>query len=378
MAHNQNTGQKRTEKLNYRRLLRRSFLGLLSLLLLYIISVLLYGTFTDYQPEDRIELEHIKSVDQVVDPDSSLSFTIWNLGFGGLGKESDFFYDNGHFFFSGGKKTRTPQPLVEKNVKGILEVIDTLQSDFFLLQEVDRPSRRSHYFDQFGAIGDLLPRHASTFATNFNVDFVPIPVLEPWRAYGKANSGLASFTRFQPKESIRIQLPGEFSWPKRVFSLDRCLNLQRFDLPNGKSLVVVNVHNSAYDKNGALKNQQLDFIKELLVQEYEKGNYVIAGGDWNMCPPYFRFDGFMPGRTQGYTQMNIPDDLFPPNWRWVYDATLPSNRKTKTTYLPGQTFVTVIDFYLVSPNIQVKKVRAVNTDFAYSDHQPVWVEVELR
>ena len=59
------------------------------------------------------------------------------------------------------------------------------------------------------------------------------------------------------------------------------------------------------------------------------------------------------------------------------DAGIPTNRKTKTTYTPGQTFVTTIDFYLISPNVKVRKVRTVDTGFAYSDHQPVWMEVEL-
>lgn len=37
----------------------------------------------------------------------------------------------------------------------------------------------------------------------------------------------------------------------------------------------------------------------------------------------------------------------------------------------------LIDFYLVSPNITIRKVRGMNQNFAYSDHQPVLLEVEL-
>jgi endonuclease/exonuclease/phosphatase family metal-dependent hydrolase len=97
-----------------------------------------------------------------------------------------------------------------------------------------------------------------------------------------------------------------------------------------------------------------------------------------MCPPYFRYDGYMPGRAQGYNQMNIPEQLFPPDWLWIYDASFPTNRKTRTPYVPGTTFVTLIDFFLLSPNVKVEKVRTLHLDFEYSDHQPVWMSVSLK
>ena len=150
-----------------------------------------------------------------------------------------------------------------------------------------------------------------------------------------------------------------------------------FSTGKQEELVVINVHNSAYDQDGKLKGLQLEYIRELLLNEYENGNYVVAGGDWNMCPPYFRFDGYMPGRTQGYTQLNIPELFFPADWLWIYDANYPTNRKTKTAYQAGSTFVTLIDFFLVSPNVRVKNVETLHLDFEYSDHQPVRMAVEL-
>lgn len=362
---------------SFKHLIGRSVLWIGLPIFVYLIGLLVFGTLNDFQPEDQMTLTpfHASPVNTV--PDTSLTFTIWNLGFGGLGRESDFFYDDGHFFFSGGKNTRTPKAQVDKNVSGILNVTDTLRSDFYLYQEVDRDSRRSYHTDQVGLLSETLNGYAGVFAANFNVPYVPIPVFEPWHAYGKAYSGLASFSRFQPLSSERIQLPGNFSWPTRVFSLDRCLTLQRFALSNKKELVVVNIHNSAYDAGGELKEQQLSFLREILLGEYEKGNYVIAGGDWNMCPPFFRFDGYMPGRAQGYSQLNIPGSFFPEDWLWIYDATYPTNRKTRTPFQAGQTFVTLIDFFLVSPNVRVKKARTIHLDFEYSDHQPVQMTVEL-
>ena len=83
--------------------------------------------------------------------------------------------------------------------------------------------------------------------------------------------------------------------------------------------MLINVHHSAYDADGSLKRQEMAYLKELLLAEYKKGHYVIVGGDWNQCPPYFPFDSFKPGETAGYQQLNIPSDYVPKDWLWAYD-----------------------------------------------------------
>ena len=65
--------------------------------------------------------------------------------------------------------------------------------------------------------------------------------------------------------------------------LDRCFLLSRLALPDGKELVLINTHNEAFD-DGSQRNQQMAVLKELMLKEYEKGNYVITGGDWNLNP----------------------------------------------------------------------------------------------
>lgn len=366
-----------TKKLSRTGLALRLLVGIFFLFTLYIIVILIWGTCRDYQPANSLSLPVLQPAGQPEIADSILTFTTWNLGYGGLGAESDFFYDNDHFFISAGQTIRSARPLVDKNVSGILQTVRSTKSDFFLLQEVDHASRRSYYINQVDQLSTQHADYAAVFAPNFIVPFVPIPLLEPWRAYGRTHSGLLSMSRFGPSENIRLQLPGSFSWPTRIFQLDRCVLVQRFPVAGGKELTVLNIHNSAYDADGLLKRQQMAFLRELLLEEYQHGRYVIAGGDWNECPPYFRFDGFMPGQSQGYTQSNIPDDFLPPGWTWVYDPTLPTNRKTRAPYQPGASFVTLIDFFLISPNVQVKQVKTLHQDFRFSDHQPVWMEVRL-
>jgi endonuclease/exonuclease/phosphatase family metal-dependent hydrolase len=47
-----------------------------------------------------------------------------------------------------------------------------------------------------------------------------------------------------------------------------------------KYLVLVNLHLEAYD-DGEGKKAQTEMLKQILQEEADQGNYVIAGGDFN-------------------------------------------------------------------------------------------------
>jgi endonuclease/exonuclease/phosphatase family metal-dependent hydrolase len=350
----------------------------LLVVMLYLAGVLLYGTLTDWQPTEEEVVQLTQPATETMITDSVLSFAIWNVGYGGLGEESDFFFEKGGgMLTAGGRMIRPSQDLVAKNIAGMRLFVESTPADFYLLQEVDYASRRSYFTNQFDTLRALRPDHAAAFAANYRVRRVPIPLLQPWSAYGPVHSGLATLSRWQPTSSTRVPLPGSFGWPTRIFQLDRCLLVSRFPTATGPELVVINAHLSAYDSDGSLKAEQMKFLREYVLAEYEAGHYVIVGGDWNQCPPYFPFDTFSPGNTQGYTQLNISADYLPEGWRWLYDATTPTNRKVNQPYEQGISFTTLIDFYLISPNLQARRVKTINQGFQFSDHQPIYFEVEL-
>ena len=347
---------------------------------LYIAVVLIHGTIYDWKPEPRIKLEIGGTASlgsQKVAIDSSLTFVTWNVGYGGLGSESTFFYDDNRNFFSGDKMVRAPEALVAKNVRGMCETAHSINADFVLLQEVDLHSRRSYYTDEMKALAATLSGYTSTTAVNFNVRRVPLPIAEPWNCIGEVYSGLGTFAKYTPTDAVRLQLPSQFGWPNRIFHLDRCLAVHRFATNReGKELVVVNLHNSAYDHTGELKKQEMSYLKDLLLKEYEHGNYVICGGDWNQCPPNFN-----PGvlhRPIYPEHSNIPPDLLPPDWVFAYDPRLPSNRDLANVYDARKTQTTLIDFFLLSPNVSLLDVHGIDNEFAFSDHQPVAMKVQLK
>lgn len=346
------------------------------LFLLYGFMILLHGGVTDYQPEKIIALKTESQANLKTINDSTLSFLIWNIGYAGLGAEADFFYHGSGFFSAGDNMVRPTEALNAKFFNGINDFIKQNPSDFILLQEVDFESKRSYYTNQFEEFQQSLPEHAASKATNFKVGRVPAPILQPWNAYGKCYSGLATFSKYQPKATTRYQLPGSFEWPNKPFMLDRCLQVSRFPFFD-KELVVVNVHNTAYEKDGKQKMQQLDFLKELILPEYEKGNYVIAGGDWNQSPPGFPRDHFKKMDLSAYKNLNVPGDLFPADWEWVFDPEVATNRSNRDPFEEGETFTTLIDFYLLSPNLKALSVKGMDMNFAFSDHQPVLLELEI-
>lgn len=337
---------------------------------LYVAGVIIYGSVTEYKPApgtiDALKIEHQGAAASGID--SVLNLMIWNLGYGGLGKEEDFFFD-------GGKTVRAPREIWDKDFKGQLATITAQDSiDFFLIQEIDICSKRSYEVNQYDSLANMLPGHASAFAVNYDVKFVPKPYFHP---FGKVLSGVATFSKYQPVSAERYQYPGHFGWPTKIFFLDRCFLTERYPLKNGKQLVLINTHNSAYDESGEIKKQEMEFLKKYVTDEYAKGNYVIVGGDWNQCPPGFDIHTFQTGEYNEFIPPAMEFGLLPDDWLFCYDPTTPTNRHLDTP-LDDKTFKTLIDFYLISPNIKVLKVKTVNNGFDFSDHQPVIIKLQLQ
>ena len=105
------------------------------------------------------------------------------------------------------------------------------------------------------------------------------------------------------------------------------------------------------------------------------GNYIISGGDLNQTPPEFK-SAFTGNRTDT-TQIVIPSDYLPPDWKWLYYNTTPSERNVVAAYNPSTTTTNVFDVFLVSPNISEISVKGIQLNFENSDHNPVIIHVKL-
>ena len=111
--------------------------------------------------------------------------------------------------------------------------------------------------------------------------------------------------------------------------------------------------------------------------EYHRCNFVVAGGDWNSNPRGFNAALIGPGdRGTGVEPPIEPGFL--PGWQFVFDPGRATNRYLDSPYKRGVTKTTIIDFFVISPNIEVKSICAVPTGFAFSDHEPVVMALKLK
>lgn len=331
-------------------------------------AFLVYITLTDYKPEPIVVLERSETMADSSLTQKSLSLISWNLGYAGLGNEMDFFYD-------GGSRVRDTYDNTLTNLQEILGFLKSSDSlPFWFLQEIDLDSDRTYNLDQMELVKNTLPSYYATFALNYKVPFVPLPPANPM---GKVTSGMATLSDFKASESLRVAYPLITSWPDRLFLLDRCFILNRYLLADGRSLCLINTHNTAFIYDTVLRRKELETIKKVMLHEYNQGNFVVAGGDWNQEPPSFHPDAFFGGHRFGLTQVQMPENFLPNTWQWVYDNTLPTNRRVDTPYTKGETMTSTIDYLVFSPSITVETVRAIDLNFAHSDHNPIYVRFKL-
>jgi endonuclease/exonuclease/phosphatase family metal-dependent hydrolase len=328
-------------------------------------GLIAYAVISDYKPEAKIEVFNSDKPDKLSDT-SQISIMTWNIGYCGLDKEMNFFYD-------GGTKVFTPRVKCIENLDAVKRFIKNNDSiDFILIQEIDKKSKRSYSINQFDTLVKLMNNFYPFFAKNYDVFFVPVPPASPM---GKVLSGLATFSKFKPSLSTRYTFPGEYGFPKQLFMLDRCFLVNRYPTENGKELLIINTHNEAFDP-GEIRKAQMAYLKEFLLSEYEKGNYIITGGDWNQSPPEFKPE--FSNNKVNTEQMMMNSDYLPSGWKWVYDQRVPSNRTVIAAYDPQTTTTTVIDLFLLSPNIEKISAECINLNFENSDHNPVRIKVKLQ
>ncbi len=340
------------------------FLGVVIGLALFLVGVLM---LIEWRPGLVEDTPISGSSTQALNQPDSLDLLTFNIGYAGLDKRADFFMD-------GGQQVRPTRQAVEANLAAVEEFIQSRPADIVLLQEVDRDSSRSYGIDQTAALAGLLPGFVHSLALNFKVPWIPYPVFRP---LGRVESGLLSFSRYSLSSAKRLQLPGFYSWPLRVFHLKRCLHELRFPAADGKDWVIINLHLSAFDKGGRLRRVQMSYLKKLVVSLAAAGNHVIAGGDWNQAFPGIDDAAFLHSDPlPGWFQKMDPAWI-PAGFQWAYDRSHPSLRATNKPYAPGENFLTIVDGFLVGPGIEVQEIHTLDLDFAHSDHNPVLLRVRL-
>ena len=352
--------------------IKYTLVGVIAVLLLIIVGYLLYLLLDYHRIEDKLPLDITPAGQQTLTTGEPLSIVTYNIGFGAYTPDFSFFMD-------GGSESRAfSKESVQQDTQDILSLLEEQSPTFALLQEVDRDSTRSYHVDQADLLCKGLTGYDTVFAVNYDSSYLFYPFTKP---HGKSLSGLLTLSQCPINSSIRRSLPIETGLMKYV-DLDRCYTVNRIDCGGSKELVLYNIHLSAYTSDGSIATKQLQMLIQDMQREYQAGNYVVCGGDFNKdllgdSSQYFGVSG------EEYTWAQaFPDDMLHGTGLMLITSysdqyPIPSCRNADAPYHDGQ-FVLTVDGFIVSDNVTVNQCHVIDTGFAYSDHNPVYMQFTLQ
>lgn len=353
---------------------------LLALALLTAGIYVLYMQYQYYRIPDNEKLDVEQPRDTGLKTGEEYTALSYNIGFGAYGPDYSFFMDSGIMADGTEVKGKYGKALSRQSVldhtEGALKVLQEQNTDFVLLQEVDIKAHRSYKVDQTAFLKEGMQGYASVFAKNFHSAYLFYPFNDP---HGAVEGGLLTFSRAKIDSAVRRSYPVDSSFFVKFTDLDRCFALHRIPVDNGRELVLINSHMSAYDKDGLVREQQLSMLNQLMEEEYKKGNYVIVGGDFNHALGEEAATAFMGQQQYPAWVAQLKQEDLAPGFRVQLaenELQVPTCRAAEMPWQPGVNFATVVDGFLVSDNVHAT-AENIDTNFAYSDHNPVRLTFKL-
>ncbi len=364
-------------------------LALVIVLAAYIIY--LYASYHRIPDNQELQVEEISQNTEAgneLTTEKNYSALTYNIGFGAYTPDFSFFMDGGKSSWAKSKDS------VKETIKGAGELVASKDPDFALVQEIDLDATRSYHVNEYSILKENIPAYNCVFAQNYDSAFLFYPFTQP---HGKSKAGLALFSKYPITGSLRRSFPISTSFTK-FFDLDRCYSISRVPVDNGKELVIFELHMSAYGNSDAIREGQIRMLSEDMQKEYEAGNYVICGGDFNHDLKAADIQSKASDASNN-TQTDSGDSAEPESWAYPFPRSeLPehfsfcldqlsedeknnlwnSARNADMEYVPGETYTVTLDGFIISDNVECTKYENVNTGYSYSDHDPVYMEFQLK
>lgn len=305
-----------------------------------------------------------------LEPGSQYSAISYNIGFGSYLPDFNYHADGGKDVIAKSSDT------VKENVSNIADLLNKENADFVNLQEVDSEASRSHGNDEVKQLLEEMPTYVNHKVVFQESPFIVTPFFPPT---GIIKSNMTGYSKFTPTKIMRFQLPVESGLGK-FFDADRCYSKAEYKVENGKSLYVYNTHISKNLDDTGLPNSQIEALIKDMQESSKNGHYIICMADFNKqlvdAPEkYFPINKVMDERL-------FPSDfLNGTNIRLVapFDPAKPvaSVREATDHAYDEANAVANVDGFLVSSNIEVISSSVIDTDFKYSNHNPVKLTFKL-
>lgn len=129
----------------------------------------------------------------ITSSETELRVMTWNLGYAGLGEESDFKTDGGDMLLPPSKA------IVEKNLTGIKATLKENPADIYLLQEVAGDGLLNRGVNVRGQVSETLADWSMFFSSDIGSKILPKPL--------RLDHGLATFNRLSNREPQIMRLP---------------------------------------------------------------------------------------------------------------------------------------------------------------------------
>lgn len=339
-------------------ILKKIVIGIVYILIFFIL-IIGFVLITEFSPQNGEELKVIGKETKTLKVGDTVKILTYNIGHLVSDSKATCYLEGGTMVKAESKT------VVQDNLEGVKKVIADSKSDIVALQEVDYKSNISHLVNEYIELANDY-EGVSSIALLQNT-YVPYPVDD---AVGKVKTGITVMSRFN-FASCRINLFEDYDFPERLFMPKKCIQKQIISLEESdKKLVVLNVELDDYD-DGHVRERQLKILKDEMEKEYSKGNYVVVAGDFNMTFPDIDNTNNVKGE---YVITSIDKEFLPEGWSFAIDKMLKTFRLRDEAYNAETSFTSIVDGFIVSPNITVKSTKTIDTEFKYSNHNPVQME----
>lgn len=288
---------------------------------------------------------------------ATLDLLTWNLGYGGLGARSDFVADGGTHAFPPSRAA------VEANVQGIHDFLAQQNADIVVLEELARGGPANYWVNVKARVDAALAGREQIFFADFKTRLMPWPLA--------MSHGQGIYSRLAVESTDVVSLPAENSG---ILGVKRRYAATVARLAGPARWSVITTHLAAFDADAAVRTRQLRELLAWADREYKSGRHVVIGGDFNLQ----LVDTHFPNTTEHkylFWIFPFPRDALPPGWHIAADPATPSVRTNERPYRRGENYTTIIDGFLLSPNVTLEQVNGLDLDFQHSDHNPVHARV---
>lgn len=337
-----------------------------------VLAYLCYVFAAYHRIEDHQQLEVYSSVSSAGEVKTyptmqtgvEYKIVTYNIGFGAYSPDFSFFMDGGESSWAASEESS------RNLVTGAAQLVSSFKPDFVLMQEIDTDSTRTYHLNQLELVANELSGYAYTYALNYDSPFLLYPFNEP---HGASVAGIGTFSKYGITSAERRSLPISTGLTK-VVDLDRCYSVNRVQVSNGKELVIINVHLTAYGSSPEVREGQTTMLREEIAKEYAAGNYVIVGGDFNHN---------LKSKSDSADTLEwahcFDRNLLPEHCSFALDGLstkdfveLPDScRDSGVPYVEGSTATVTLDGFIITDNIECVTYTNYYEGFTYSDHEPV-------